>query len=205
MGRGSLTCMVSRPPPAALAEWAWRTCYKWACSIRPPVSSKEGDQQPRGAPPSKAHAGWTAALVAACALAAAAAYLLTDRHPPAGPSLQDELHRSGQLDGKLAATRQAVAAKQAITAEVIAGRRTLFEAAAAFQALNGQNPDFNWAMFCRHYPGGSDGERYCRYVLRWVELHLPEGSGQAEQVLKRLEAELEAHLRQHGTVVLPPE
>jgi hypothetical protein len=129
-------------------------------------------------------------------------YLSRVTEPSAAQRLQDGLDLSRNLDGRMGLVRSIRVAKSDLAAGVIAGRLTLLEAAAEFQALDMQNPDFHWRMF-RALPGDSDGERYCRMVMRYAENLLLHQPSEAEAVLSRLEEELQTHLRQHGTVCLP--
>jgi hypothetical protein len=98
-------------------------------------------------------------------------------------------------------------AKGRLAADVAAGRLTLLEAAAAFRDLNRQWPPFDWDRWRRilhyRYPGVSDEEALCRQVIDCTRTKLWEKQEEAEKAVRRLEAELDEHLR-HGTLRLPP-
>ena len=100
----------------------------------------------------------------------------------------DVLHRSRQL--------------QEVTEEVVAGRLSLLDAAGRMRDFQSASPYFNWERFRESHPAGSDDERFCRMV---IDLAYPLGlkdEPQREAVARRLEAELEEHLRR-GTLRLP--
>jgi hypothetical protein len=84
---------------------------------------------------------------------------------------------------------------------VIAGRLTLLEAAARFQAITLSRPA-HMPVSLAGYPGGSDEERFCRQVIAYVE-SLLEDVSERRAVVVRLNCELRAHLAIFGTVVLP--
>jgi hypothetical protein len=88
-----------------------------------------------------------------------------------------------------------------ITADVIAGRLGLLEAAAGFHAADAGLP--SRVPLKDRFAGASDGERECRRVIGFVEEALEEEPSRRAAVVDRLEAELQAQLRQHGTVRLP--
>jgi hypothetical protein len=80
---------------------------------------------------------------------------------------------------------------------------TLPEAAARCLAANRQEPRFNWAGFRSFYPGDSDEERHCRYVIDEAASLLGlEDPREAAAVRARLERELGAMLRR-GPLELP--
>lgn len=66
--------------------------------------------------------------------------------------------------------------KQQAVADVIAGRLTLHEAAARFQAADGET---------------ADGETLCRAVIGWVHLAFRDQPERADRVAGRLERELQ--------------
>jgi hypothetical protein len=94
-----------------------------------------------------------------------------------------------------------VFAKELLTREVIAGRRSLFEAAALFGALN-QLPPLAWAS-PGPAAGPTDEERLCRQVIARVAGALFERPAEAKAVTERLEAELSEELRKRGVIRLP--
>jgi hypothetical protein len=99
--------------------------------------------------------------------------------------------------------------RQQITSDVIDGRLSLLEAAAAFRDLNLESP-----ALVVTYPGSSEGEKACREVIAWVRVELEartresgakksgKGSVDSAAVLARLEAELKAAKGKDGSVHL---
>src|SRR5262245_7763068 len=115
-----------------------------------------------------------------------------------------ELGRGAELDRRLEVLYRRVAAKEGVVEQLLAGRTTLLEAAAWFRLLN-EHPADCQDEFRRWWRGKSDGEKLCRQVISWVvmELHARGPADLAEAQRRRLEAELQAHLRRDGTVHLP--
>jgi hypothetical protein len=92
------------------------------------------------------------------------------------------------------------AAKKQITRDLIEGRRTLFEAAAAFRLWNEDYPRLPDPFL----PGDSVEERLCRQVIEWVRMTKAEGNpGSVELFCETLEQELRRHIEQNGKVILP--
>ena len=91
-------------------------------------------------------------------------------------------------------------AKQAITSDVMAGRRTLLDAATAFQALDPDGYPYPEARSAQYGPDCSEEEAYCHMVIAWVRVGAPEGK--RNELSDPLEAELAARLRD-GTLRLP--
>ncbi len=108
--------------------------------------------------------------------------------------------RLAEQDG-LAGQRMAV--KEAVVRQLLAGELTLPEAAAWFRHVNeraGAGGDYFRAL----YPSLSAEEAACRQVILWVQVELNETApGPAAATVRRLEAELEGHLRCEGKVELP--
>ena len=109
-----------------------------------------------------------------------------------------------QLEHKDDIIVERIAAKENVIRELIKEHLTLPEAAARFRKLNtesescpGSPPD------C--FPGQTESERYCRQVLRWVEIETQTWQpAEAEEVRCRLEAELDLLLVScNGKVSLP--
>src|SRR5690242_16865673 len=89
-----------------------------------------------------------------------------------------------------------IEAKNRLAREVLAGRLSLPEAAAAFKALDAAGP-----AKARRCPSTTlDDEGLCRKVISWVEAIAPPGEG--EEAACRLEAELDERVRQ-DTLRLP--
>jgi hypothetical protein len=99
-----------------------------------------------------------------------------------------------ETKGILARTR----AKARMAHEVIAGRLSLLQAAAAFRDLDERWPRAvnPWAAF----PDASEDESYCLKVIGYVDTEAP--SDRASPLTRRLHVELDAMLR-NGTLHLP--
>jgi hypothetical protein len=117
--------------------------------------------------------------------------------------LPQKIEDQQQLDDQLKRSIQRHEAKEAIFADVIAGRCTLVEAAARFRDLNAP-----WPM-ARHwleqrFPGMSYELALCRQIIEDARDELlrrtPDG---VESVVSRLQAELADHLHRHGNICLP--
>jgi hypothetical protein len=119
-------------------------------------------------------------------------------------AVAEALDRLGKLDRERKETDVANRRREEVLGAVIEGRCSLPEAAAHFGELNRSMSGFHWENFRRFYPGASDGERYCRQVIRHVACRLEGRPDQGEAVVRRLEAELEECLRR-GPVRLPAE
>lgn len=98
-------------------------------------------------------------------------------------------------------------AKDRIARDVVAGRRSLPEAAALFGALNRMppvSPDLSLLDSPLSLPARTDEERLCRQVVEWVKnLLRPESPASAEPAVARLEAEFREELCRHGEIRLP--
>jgi hypothetical protein len=104
-----------------------------------------------------------------------------------------ELERRGRL-GLARLVR-----KREIGQAVAQGRMPLLEAAARLGALNRMEPELPWRLYRDANPGATDEERFCREAISWAESELPEDDPcEAAAVLRRLEAELDRHLRRGG-------
>jgi hypothetical protein len=98
------------------------------------------------------------------------------------------------------AIRHRSAAKKQITWDLIEGRLTLFEAAAAFRRWNEAYPQLPDPSL----PGDSVEERLCRQVIEWVSLAVVErGSSFVEHLCEKLDEELRQHKERNGKVILP--
>jgi hypothetical protein len=103
--------------------------------------------------------------------------------------------RAENLEGQKRAAFHRLEAKRRIAHDLIAQRLTLLQAAELFLDLNELNPDFHWEGFRNLHPEMSDDERCCRQVIAIVRWELLADPDQGKAVVKRLEAELQAHLR----------
>jgi len=113
---------------------------------------------------------------------------LTDDPPTAPP------------DDALRVLQWRSAVKYRLTRDVIAGRLSLFEAAARFRRLNKVNPVDELIG----YWGDSQEDRLCQEVMQWVSVALQrEDPDNRADCCKRLEEELRRHKEQFGKVLLP--
>src|SRR5262245_32853045 len=101
-------------------------------------------------------------------------------------------------------------AKDLVASEVAAGRRSLFEAAALFGALNRVPPQASALSLMDSKAGGprvparTDEERLCRQVIVWAPTVLTGWpADEARSVTDRLEAEFWEELRERGVIRLP--
>ena len=97
-----------------------------------------------------------------------------------------------------------IKAKAEVSRKLCRGELSLFEAGAWFRDLNAEPAD-GPERYVRRLPGGSLNEKTCRQVILWATGQLAHEAPES-QVLAfrcRLEEELERHLAEHGTVVLP--
>jgi hypothetical protein len=103
---------------------------------------------------------------------------------------QEQASRQQRLEDQDQAVLKCIEAKHTILAEVVAGRLTLAEAAARFQAIDARNPCFRETTFHESHPGLSDAECYGHAVRSAVLELLADRPDQAREVSQRLEAEL---------------
>jgi hypothetical protein len=145
------------------------------------------------------------------ALAAALGYFWTaGPTPPAPPTGPDEIRspveerRRARLDLYRARLFRSMEIKHQVAEELLHGRITLFQAVAQFQqAEQGLPAEAARLRALRTmFPGSSDEERWCRKVIRYLRATWPE-SARASRAARRLEEELDRHLRRYGTVRLP--
>jgi hypothetical protein len=115
--------------------------------------------------------------------------------------LTEEARRAERLDVDRKVLLWAVAKRSEITSDLIAGRLTLFEAAAGFRAVRQIKAKYQQPA-PRSFQGKPEEEHLCREVLVYVELRLEGGPAQAA-VVARLHKELQEHLERYGTVHLP--
>jgi hypothetical protein len=97
-------------------------------------------------------------------------------------------------------------ARVGIANDVIDGRLSLLEGAAAFHELNSRTPALA-EVLPEIYKGDSDDERACRQVIAFVKVELESRQGDegsvdtADAVLTRLNGELEAARGKDGKVL----
>lgn len=127
--------------------------------------------------------------------------------------LAREKDRSAELEARRGALLRNLDAKNEAARDVIAGRRTLPEAAAVFRGLYDDLPVAAWLDWRATTPAGSDEECLCRAVIAQVAILvasypdevarlMPAGPRERATIVPRLEAELREHLR-HGPMRLP--
>jgi hypothetical protein len=107
-------------------------------------------------------------------------------------------------DGRVRAVDRRIEQKDRLAGEVVAGRLTLFEAAARFRRLNDEPPAPT--PLSASFPGDSEEERLCRQVIDFARSWLrqqPGGDREADEFAARCEDELRRHKERHGAVVLP--
>jgi hypothetical protein len=124
-----------------------------------------------------------------------------EKLPEVYRQMESEGQRRSFLDHYGEYVLRRVRTKEAILDALAAGRLSLFEAAAAFRAVNQRLPtghEFNRSLA----QGRSEGERYCRQVLCCLRgRRLPQQT--RDKLIGRLEADLENELRRYGDVCLP--
>ncbi|HXG08327.1 MAG TPA: hypothetical protein VNK04_00910 [Gemmataceae bacterium] len=111
-------------------------------------------------------------------------------------ALTVEIDRAGQERERQEQRRAEDAlekAKEEVAAALVAGRLTLWEAGARFAALDEQFPCVRGEGASRRFPGRSEEERRCREVIAYAEELLADQPDQAEELVARLQLELEEH------------
>jgi hypothetical protein len=112
-------------------------------------------------------------------------------------TLERQMQLDERLEGEVQATLRRAAAKEEVAGEAVAGRLTLFEAAARFRDLDADVTE-DYRRGWRHLnEGSSDEERYCRQVLAYAEVALRDRTDD-QTVLERLEAQLDQALARGG-------
>ena len=92
-------------------------------------------------------------------------------------------------------------AKDACIRELIAGRLTLFEAAAQFRRVNEEYPVMAEVP---DYVSESPDEQLCRQVIRWAQVTLRmQPSSESAELIERLERDLRRRKQSSGVIVLP--
>src|SRR5262249_33866042 len=121
----------------------------------------------------------------------------TTRTSVEGDSNQEdsgETDRGRRLDRQVRIVEERIEFSRKVAQELIAGRLTLWAAAAQLQKLDQssapQFQEFYASVFLRIYPGQSEPERYCRRAMALVESELILKPVEKESVLKRLNQEL---------------
>ena len=109
-----------------------------------------------------------------------------------------ERDRGRRLDRQVRVVEERIEFSRKIAQELIAGRSTLWLAAAQLQNLDQSsaplNQEFYASVFLRIYPGQSEPERYCRRAMALVESELILKPVEKRAVLARLKQELKSNL-----------
>jgi hypothetical protein len=121
--------------------------------------------------------------------------------PTSGPEVLEETRRAERLEVYKKVVFWATDKHSAITSDLIAGRLTLFEAAAGFRAVRQVREKYVQPASVS-FPGMTEDEQLCRQVIVSVEARLQGNPAQAA-VVARLNKELQEHLDRYGTVRLP--
>jgi hypothetical protein len=145
----------------------------------------------------------------ACALAATFVRCPPEpAHPPLPPVGDAEAR--ARATGYLDIVPMRWQAKDVIAHEVIAGRRSLLQAASLFGELDRLAPERVYPVRADNadeslgIPVRNQAERLCRYVIAHVRTELRhETPARAEAVLARLAAEFFAEREAHGAIRLP--
>src|SRR5947209_1295145 len=93
--------------------------------------------------------------------------------PDLEKAIQEDLRQQDELNAKFETALQRLTGRRTVIAELLAGRITLVEAAVQFRDLSKTNPP-RVPSYDSAYAGKSEGERLCRYVIRWVRVELSE-------------------------------
>jgi hypothetical protein len=111
----------------------------------------------------------------------------------AGNVLYRELQRGEALSGRDELVRRTLEGKTQITAELVAGRLTLPEAAAAFREWN-ETLDDGKGAWVAPYVTPADQEAVCRNVIVWAAQSTESDPERQAAVVGRLEEELRQFL-----------
>jgi hypothetical protein len=118
-----------------------------------------------------------------------------------GSDVLKEMQRQEQLDRRGQVIFWAIGKRSEIVSDLLAGRLTLFEAAAGFRAVEQVKAKY-LPPLPLPFPGKSEEEQLCRHVIACVERRLGDKPEQAT-VGARLQKELQEHLERYGSVHLP--
>ncbi len=117
-------------------------------------------------------------------------------------SLSDLERKDEQISRELRRTIEHLCAKDAIAEALYRGELSLIDAAVLFRSLHEDRR--SWHDPQRPRPRLDDGAAWCREVIDWtaMKIDIEHSSCQADAVRQSLEAELQAHLADHGSVKL---
>lgn len=111
--------------------------------------------------------------------------------PQAWQRLEQAEQQRDVLDGVNEVILYRIACKRTIARDVVAGRTTLFEAAAQFEDLNRRLGGYCWSAFRLGHPGDSDEERHCHEVMLFACVEAKYLQPGSEEVVQcQLEEEL---------------
>jgi hypothetical protein len=116
--------------------------------------------------------------------------------------MDSERERERYLAIRVEAIVHCIEGKEKVAREVIAGRKSLLEAAACCRKLSRAMPNFDERLEQAFPPVNSIEEGYCREVIDWVRMLQAKDQERASDAADRLEAELE-ELLLDGTPQLP--
>jgi hypothetical protein len=143
----------------------------------------------------------------ACLACLACWIWLPFREDPRASEEQAEYNRMDALEARSVATLRRIDAKGRVESALLHGRLTLTEAAARFRAIYEKWAAVPYtASVLARFPGQSDGERYCRWVIACIRSNAecPDGAGPvAARLAECLERELEEQLRRTSAISLP--
>lgn len=108
------------------------------------------------------------------------------------PALNNEaraaISKNERLDAEDDQVRRRMAVKEALVAELIAGRTSLAEVTARFAEMNATRANYV-ALIRETYPGATDREKAARNVIDYVFSRVP--AAERAAVVRRLDAELQ--------------
>jgi hypothetical protein len=121
-------------------------------------------------------------------------------------SSASEAQRTGRLQAEWADVHQRWAAIRRVEEGLFTGRITLLEAARQFRNVHRSlpNPELAARYLEEHFPGKSEGEKYCRLVIAHIR-GCRASSELTARLAARLERELEKLLRRGGIIRLAEE
>jgi len=109
--------------------------------------------------------------------------------------MREERERDRKLSAATEAVCRRVETKNHLTEAVLEGRLSLAEAARRFRDCDRCRQVFEIEVGRAVVPIASDQERYCRLVIGWIQRAVQERPDKGQEVLRRLEAELEELVR----------
>jgi hypothetical protein len=124
-----------------------------------------------------------------------------EEDPGSGPDVLAETRRADRLDAFRKVLFWEVAKRSEIASDLLAGRLTLFEAAAGFRAVRQVRARYQ-EPGPLPFPGRPEEEQLCRQVLGYAETRL-HGEPARAAVVARLHQQLQQHLELYGAVQLP--